>query len=126
MRHAAVVLAAQLSHALAPGRLAFVAMPSVDVSTTTPRFAWVAAHHTVACRSWPRPLRRPSRGRTRDNPKNNVTDTIFSKARTCTKGRSTRLVSSRRPFEYFEQSDPGKFKLLIDPVVTTAQNFDEL
>ena len=143
MRHAAVrCQAAQLSHARAtrpPSLLRSYARaltPSFvsSVSTTTPRFAWVQPqHHTVACRSLAtsRPASAIARSDIiRDNPKNNVTDTIFSKLGTNLHQRPEHPLGIIKEaiFEYFEQSDPGKFKLFEDlyPVVTTAQNFDEL
>ncbi|QDZ17535.1 phenylalanyl-tRNA synthetase [Chloropicon primus] len=64
------------------------------------------------------------------SPQNNVTDTIFDKLGTNLHQRKDHPLGIIKEaiFEYFEQSDPGKFKLFEDlyPVVTTAQNFDEL
>ena len=148
MRHAAVrCQAAQLSHARAtrpPSLLRSYARALVtttpsgsvsSVSTTTPRIAWVLPqHHTVACRSLATSRAASTISRSDiildNNPKNNVTDTIFSKLGTNLHQRPEHPLGIIKEaiFEYFEQSDPGKFKLFEDlyPVVTTSQNFDEL
>ena len=65
-----------------------------------------------------------------EHPKNNVTDTIFQKLGVNLHHRKDHPLGIIKEaiFQYFEQKEPGNFKLFDDlyPVVTTKQNFDEL